>query len=60
MKEKCDKPPEGWLCSRESGHDGPCAVRPNNARQHDNFYICSAVVACVALICYTVILVVKP
>jgi hypothetical protein len=23
----CKIPPEGWWCSRESGHDGPCAAR---------------------------------
>lgn len=22
----CDIPPPGWKCSRESGHDGPCAA----------------------------------
>lgn len=24
----CTVPPEGWWCSREPGHDGPCAARP--------------------------------
>lgn len=24
---KCQKPPEGWWCSRDSGHEGPCAAR---------------------------------
>jgi|SRR5579871_2792792 len=24
----CRRPPEGWWCSREPGHDGPCAARP--------------------------------
>jgi hypothetical protein len=24
----CTLPPEGWACSREPGHDGPCAARP--------------------------------
>jgi hypothetical protein len=23
----CDVPPEGWWCSREAGHEGPCAAR---------------------------------
>lgn len=23
----CTTPPSGWKCSRESGHDGPCAAR---------------------------------
>jgi multisubunit Na+/H+ antiporter MnhB subunit len=22
----CEKPPAGWLCTREAGHDGPCAA----------------------------------
>ncbi len=22
----CDVPPTGWKCSRESGHEGPCAA----------------------------------
>ena len=22
----CDVPPEGWYCTREKGHDGPCAA----------------------------------
>lgn len=25
---QCRKPPAGWWCSREPGHDGPCAARP--------------------------------
>lgn len=24
----CDVPPEGWWCSREKGHEPPCAARP--------------------------------
>jgi hypothetical protein len=24
---QCGVPPEGWVCSREAGHDGPCAAR---------------------------------
>ena len=24
----CDKPPDGWKCTREGGHDGPCAALP--------------------------------
>lgn len=59
-KFKCDKPPEGWLCSRESGHDGPCAVRPKiklpNLEVDTNkwFYICSASVAVACVIGLTV------
>lgn len=24
----CNRPPEGWWCSRTPEHDGPCAARP--------------------------------
>jgi hypothetical protein len=24
----CTKPPPGWRCTREEGHDGPCAAEP--------------------------------
>jgi hypothetical protein len=27
----CTKPPEGWRCTREAGHDGPCAAIPSRA-----------------------------
>jgi hypothetical protein len=26
--EVCKKPPEGWRCTREADHDGPCAAHP--------------------------------
>ncbi len=26
---ECDKVPEGWFCSRDAGHDGPCPTFPN-------------------------------
>ena len=26
--KSCKRPPEGWMCSREYGHEGPCAARP--------------------------------
>lgn len=25
---RCLLPPEGWACTREPGHDGPCAAIP--------------------------------
>jgi hypothetical protein len=25
----CTVPPEGWYCTREPGHDGPCAALPS-------------------------------
>lgn len=31
IPEKCVVPPPGWRCSREAGHDGPCAARPTAA-----------------------------
>jgi hypothetical protein len=27
MPASCDRPPEGWRCSRAPGHRGPCAAR---------------------------------
>ena len=26
--DHCDRPPAGWRCSRERGHDGPCPATP--------------------------------
>jgi len=26
----CDKPPDGWSCSRDEGHEGPCAASQTN------------------------------
>lgn len=28
VDQGCKLPPEGWWCSREPGHEGPCAARP--------------------------------
>lgn len=28
LKPVCAAPPEGWSCSRELGHSGPCAASP--------------------------------
>jgi hypothetical protein len=25
---RCDLAPDGWWCSRNKGHEGPCAARP--------------------------------
>jgi hypothetical protein len=33
--EPCNKMPPGWTCSRERGHEGPCAARPVIADQAD-------------------------
>ena len=24
----CEVPPDGWYCTRQHGHDGPCAAYP--------------------------------
>lgn len=29
LSPNCDRPPAGWYCTRESGHDGPCAAWPH-------------------------------
>jgi len=26
---RCEMPPVGWTCSRDNGHDGPCAASPD-------------------------------
>lgn len=26
MTKTCDKAPKGWKCTRDVGHDGPCAA----------------------------------
>jgi hypothetical protein len=28
--DNCQVPPPGWWCSRDPGHDGPCAAYPYN------------------------------
>lgn len=28
LREVCTVPPPGWRCTREGGHEGPCAARP--------------------------------
>lgn len=28
VAQRCERAPKGWWCSREEGHDGPCAARP--------------------------------
>lgn len=30
LYDQCDVPPEGWKCTREKGHEGPCAAVPLN------------------------------
>lgn len=27
LSSRCQAPPPGWVCSRDRGHDGPCAAR---------------------------------
>jgi hypothetical protein len=33
--DRCDRAPEGWHCSREKGHAGPCAAHPNDGEDDD-------------------------
>lgn len=28
-ERRCKVPPPGWWCSREPGHEGPCAAHPD-------------------------------
>lgn len=30
----CDRPPEGWYCSREKDHEGPCPTWPSDGTWH--------------------------
>ena len=36
----CKIPPPGWLCTREEGHDGPCAALPDKFTHKGWFGIC--------------------
>ena len=29
LNDKCQIPPQGWECTRNAGHEGPCASIPN-------------------------------
>lgn len=35
-EDECIIPPEGWNCTRKSGHEGPCAAVPEmpDPKQH--------------------------
>ena len=38
--KKCHIPPKGWVCSREQGHEGPCAAdeaEPTASQLADDF-----------------------
>jgi hypothetical protein len=32
---RCTKPPMGWSCSRDEGHEGPCAAAPSGWTEQD-------------------------
>lgn len=32
----CTLPPPGWYCTRERGHEGPCAAHPAVGEQDDS------------------------
>lgn len=34
-KKICILPPLGWFCTRESGHEGPCAAHPISSYAQD-------------------------
>jgi len=37
LPDLCDRPPVGWWCSREFGHEGPCAARSTaHPEPHDS------------------------
>ena len=33
-RDGCRVPPAGWECTREPGHDGPCAAVPSMVHKH--------------------------
>ncbi len=35
----CDRAPEGWECTRERGHHGPCAAREVMCGATWDFYV---------------------
>ena len=46
----CNKPPnKDWICSRQEGHDGPCAVRPRT-NPKSTFYVCWTIIICVLIL----------
>ncbi len=50
-ENKCHTPPKGWECTRQPGHEGPCAAVPSKKkkpgffrellRKTANFVVCS-------------------
>lgn len=34
LKHRCKVPPKGWLCTRQPGHEGPCAAYRNVRMPH--------------------------
>lgn len=37
FKAQCTRPPSGWSCTREPGHDGPCAAVPTDRPSRRTF-----------------------
>lgn len=37
VEQRCNVPPEGWYCTREPGHDGPCAAKPTSGKLEEWF-----------------------
>ena len=42
----CTVPPEGWWCSREKGHEPPCAARPGKHPESDEPHSCESCPTC--------------
>lgn len=32
IRRKCQNAPDGWHCTRNDGHDGPCAAWPDSSK----------------------------
>jgi hypothetical protein len=35
VRRACPVPPAGWYCTRERGHDGPCAALPYTREEYE-------------------------
>lgn len=42
FRKPCLLAPPGWICSRDGGHDGPCAAKPDEPMQGMKFTFSAA------------------
>lgn len=46
----CRLPPPGWTCSRDAGHDGPCAAAPDVDEASWQTHVAAAVCAAFGIV----------